>query len=65
MRREATSRSAANYLGTFDAAIRLHPQDAKSLYLRGLAKHKIGDAPGGDTDVAAAKNLNRDIEKQL
>ena len=40
-------------------------QDAKALYGRGLAKHRNGDATGGDADMAAAKALDPDVEKGL
>ena len=37
---------------------------ASSLFVRGLAKSKTGDSLGGDTDIAAAKSIDPDIEKR-
>jgi tetratricopeptide (TPR) repeat protein len=44
-----------------DAALARRPKFAVSLYLRGVAKRKSGDAAGGDADVTAAKALDAGI----
>ena len=41
-----------------DAALDVDLTQAPSLYIRGLAKRKQGDAKGGDADIAAAKALD-------
>ena len=40
-----------------DAALKKKPH-AESLYLRGIAKLRKGDTPGGDADIAAADALD-------
>ena len=34
---------------------------ASALYIRGLSKIKVGDLEGGNADIAAAKDVNRDV----
>jgi tetratricopeptide (TPR) repeat protein len=36
-------------------ALKFDPKDADVLFIRGVAKRKSNDAPGGDADIAAAK----------
>jgi hypothetical protein len=43
------------------AALASMPKLAPSLYIRGLAKNKSGDAAGGDADIAAAKAIDPKI----
>jgi tetratricopeptide (TPR) repeat protein len=45
-------------ISDYDAALDVDQTLAPSLYVRGLAKRKQGDAKGGDTDIAAAKALD-------
>ncbi|MBO9560155.1 MAG: tetratricopeptide repeat protein [Caulobacter sp.] len=45
----------------FDAALRLLPRTATTLYLRGLAKRRSGDLAGGEADIAKALKLNPGI----
>jgi tetratricopeptide (TPR) repeat protein len=59
-------------LGRFDPAIADYtavlkeiPEFADSLYGRGLAKRKKGDAAGGEADVAAAKALRPDVAEEF
>jgi tetratricopeptide (TPR) repeat protein len=59
-------------LGQFDPAIADYtavlkevPNFADSLYGRGLAKRKKGDATGGQADVAAAKALRPDVAEEF
>ena len=44
-----------------DEALKIAPKNAPLLYVRGLAKRKLGDAAGGDEDIAAAKAINPKI----
>lgn len=44
-----------------DAALAIKPDAAPTLYLRGLAKRKLGDVAGGDNDIAAAKEVDAKI----
>ena len=48
----------------FDAAINIRPKLAASLYVRGLAKLRKGDKSGGEADIAAAKEIRKDIEEE-
>jgi lipoprotein NlpI len=48
-------------IDTYDQALKISPKQAPSLFVRGLAKQKLGDAAGGDSDIAAAKAINSDI----
>jgi len=43
------------------AALAANPKLASSLYLRGLAKKKTGDATGGEADATAAAALDRSV----
>jgi tetratricopeptide (TPR) repeat protein/predicted aspartyl protease len=48
-------------IGDYDAALRLNPKIAWSLYGRGIAKVRKGDVAGGQADIAAAAALDADI----
>ena len=48
----------------YDAALKLS-RSASSLYGRGLAKKRIGDAVGGDKDIIAARALDPEIVNQF
>jgi tetratricopeptide (TPR) repeat protein len=48
-------------ISDFDSALRLDPKLASSLYGRGFAELKRGDRTGGNSDIAAAKALDRNI----
>jgi tetratricopeptide (TPR) repeat protein len=48
-------------IADFGEAIAMNPKDAGSLYARGLAKRRNGDAAGGEADIAAAKAIKADI----
>jgi tetratricopeptide (TPR) repeat protein len=52
-------------LADYDEALRLNPKQAGSLYGRGLAKLKKGDAAGGEADIAAAKAIQVDIAEEF
>ena len=49
----------------YDEALRRNPKQAGSLYGRGLAKLKKGDAVGGEADIAAAKAIRADIAEEF
>jgi tetratricopeptide repeat protein len=48
-------------IADYSSALRLAPRLASSLYGRGLAKLKKGDAADGDADIAAAKAIGAKI----
>jgi membrane associated rhomboid family serine protease len=52
-------------LADYDEALKLNPKQAGSLYGRGLAKLKKGDAAGGEADIAAAKAIQVDIAEEF
>jgi tetratricopeptide (TPR) repeat protein len=45
----------------YDAALRLNPNIAESLYGRGIAKFKKGDRAAGTSDIEAARAINPQI----
>ena len=52
-------------IADFDAALELVPDNASSLYGRGLARLKKGDTAGGNADIKAAQAIKADIADQL
>jgi len=48
-------------IAAYDEALKIAPKQAVSLFVRGLAKQKLGDVAGGASDIAAAKTINADI----
>jgi tetratricopeptide (TPR) repeat protein len=49
----------------FDAALKAHPENAASLYGRGLAKRAKGDAAGASADMLAAERLDPTIAQKF
>jgi tetratricopeptide (TPR) repeat protein len=49
----------------YDEALKLNPKQAASLYGRGLAKFKKGDAGGSEADIAAAKAIQADVVEEF
>jgi hypothetical protein len=49
----------------YDAALRLNPNHASSLYGRGLAKVRSGNVAVGNSDIAQAKKIQRDIAEEF
>jgi len=49
----------------FDEALKINPQLADALYMRGVVKKGAGDRAAGDVDIAAAKAIDPDIEKNF
>lgn len=54
-----------NALSDFDRSIELRPGNAWTLYGRGLAKTRLGDAAQGDADLVAARTLQADIDRNI
>jgi tetratricopeptide (TPR) repeat protein len=52
-------------LADYDEALSRKPNLAKSLYGRGLAKLKKGDAVGGEADITAAKAIQAGIVEEF
>lgn len=50
-------------IADYDATLKIDPRIAHSRYGRGLAKLKLNDAEGGKADIAAAKEMNAEIDK--
>jgi len=55
----------AEAVDAYDKAVQLRPKNAESLYVRGLAKRHLGKAADGDTDIAAAKAIDTNVEKEF
>ncbi len=51
-------------ISTYDAALKLDPKSPYSLYGRGVAKLKTGDAAGGQADIVAAKAI-KDVAAEM
>ena len=49
----------------YDSVLKCHPKTASSLYGRGVAKLKKGDSSGGNSDIAAAKAIQANIDKEF
>jgi tetratricopeptide (TPR) repeat protein len=45
----------------YDQAIKLDPESANALFLRGVVRRMKGDGRGGDADIAKAKEIRADI----
>jgi hypothetical protein len=45
--------------------LKVDPRMALSLYGRGLAKRKQGDASGAESDIAAAKAINAGVADEF
>ena len=54
-----------NAIKDYDAALKLDPKLAGSLYGRGIAKARKGDRNGGSTDMEAAKAIKADIAEEF
>ena len=52
-------------LADFDAALKLNPRCASSLYGRGVAKRAKGDRRGADADIAEAMRLQPDVAQTM
>jgi hypothetical protein len=63
MGRVSTRQILNNYGGC--AALKIDPKLASSLYGRGVAEPKSGNATDGDKDAAAAKAIQVDVADQV
>jgi Tfp pilus assembly protein PilF len=52
-------------LADYDAALAMRPAQAQSLYGRGIAKKRMGDAKGAEADLAAARNASADVDEEF
>jgi tetratricopeptide repeat protein len=52
-------------IADYDSVLKLHPTTASSLYGRGVAKLKNGDSSGGNSDIAAAKAIQANIDEEF
>ncbi|MBV9970460.1 MAG: tetratricopeptide repeat protein, partial [Xanthobacteraceae bacterium] len=52
-------------IADYDAVLKTIPDFPDSLYGRGLAKRKRGDAAGSDADLGRAKALRTDIAEEF
>jgi tetratricopeptide (TPR) repeat protein len=52
-------------IAAYDAALKVSPTQAMSLYGRGVAKHRKGDSSGGDADIRAAVDLNAHVARRF
>ncbi|MFT3996606.1 MAG: tetratricopeptide repeat protein [Asticcacaulis sp.] len=52
----------AEAIRLYDEAIRIRPNQADSLFGRGIAKLRTGDTTGGQKDIEAARAADKDIE---
>jgi tetratricopeptide (TPR) repeat protein len=52
-------------LSDFDRSIEYRPESAWSLYGRGLAKMRLGDAAKGEADLTAARKVQPDIDVKV
>jgi predicted aspartyl protease len=46
---------------TYNQVLAIDPQSAASLFMRGHTRKSLGDAAGGNTDIAAAKTIDADV----
>jgi hypothetical protein len=56
---------ASNAIADYDAALKIDPRHASSLYGRGIAKLRVGNAAGGNGDIAAAKGIHPGIADEF
>ena len=52
-------------IADYDTALRAHPAQASSLFGRGIAKLRKGDAAGGNADLSAARRIQADIATEM
>lgn len=55
----------AEAISDYDTAIQSVPHVPYFLFGRGIAKHRAGDAAGGDTDIAAARAIDTAISSKF
>ena len=52
-------------LAAYDEAVRKRPQQAASIYGRGLTKARLGMAADAEADLASARKINRQIDEEF
>ena len=52
-------------IADYDAALKLSPKLAGSLYGRGLARLRKGNTDDGNADIAAAKAIQSDVAEEF
>ena len=52
-------------IADYDAALRINPKLASSLYGRGIAKIKNDNAAGGNLDIVEAKSIQANIAEEF
>jgi tetratricopeptide (TPR) repeat protein len=52
-------------LADYDAALKLDPAMAPTLYARGVTKLKLGDAAGAEADMVAAKLIEAGVAEEF
>ena len=55
----------ARAVADYARAIAIDPHNVFTLYRRGAAKLKLGDAAGGEADIAAAKRMRPDVAEEF
>lgn len=50
-------------LTDYNAALRLFPRSASTLFMRGIVKRRMGDVAAGDTDIARALKIDQKISE--
>ncbi len=55
----------SNAVADYDAALRIKPNQASSLYGRGIGKLRVGKTVEGNNDIAAAKVINAGIAEEF
>jgi tetratricopeptide (TPR) repeat protein len=55
----------ADALVGYDQALQLSPDKAASLYMRGIVKHRLGKAAEGDADIAAARAIDSNVDREF
>ncbi len=55
----------ARAIADYNSALRGNPEQASALFGRGKAKVKSGDTAGGNADIAAAKTIKADIDREF
>jgi hypothetical protein len=60
---QGSGTSSGNDTLTWLAPVRLNPKFDHALYWRGIAKHRMRDVAGSESDIAAARKINPNVGK--
>jgi Flp pilus assembly protein TadD len=55
----------ARAIADYDAALKIDPTRANTLYARGFARRRMGDKSGAEADIAAAIKLRPTIAEEM